>query len=80
MILRMSVSIIYALCVALTFPQSTSNEVTNGDIAKMLKAGVDQKVLKWVVDNSDGRQGKRASVRAGSLSAMTPRTLSHPRS
>jgi len=54
MILRISISIVYALCVALTFAQSTSNEVTNGDIAKMLKAGVDQKVVKWVVDNSDG--------------------------
>jgi hypothetical protein len=54
MILRISISIIYALCVALTFAQSTSNEVTNGDIAKMLKAGVDQKVVKWVVDNSNG--------------------------
>jgi len=54
MILRMSIPIIYALGVSLTFAQSTSNEVTNGDIAKMLKAGVDQKVVKWVVDNSDG--------------------------
>jgi hypothetical protein len=37
------------------FPQQASNPVSNDDISKMLKAGVDPKVIKWVVDNSDGK-------------------------
>ena len=53
MILRISVTIVCALCAVIAIAQ-TSNQVTNADIVKMLKAGVDQKVVKWVVSNSDG--------------------------
>jgi len=36
--------------------QDTANQVTTADLTKMLKAGVDQKTIKWVIENSDGKQ------------------------
>lgn len=54
MLRRISITLICALCGLLSFAQSPSNQVTNADIAKMLKAGVDQKVVKWVVENGEG--------------------------
>ena len=54
MIVRISIMLIYVLYGILALAQSSSNQITNADITKMLKAGVDQKLVKWVVDNSDG--------------------------
>ena len=41
------------LVAVFTIIASAQNQATNADIAKMLKAGVDQNVIKWVIDNSN---------------------------
>jgi hypothetical protein len=55
MLLRKVVSVLFGLYGLLALAQQAPNQVTNADIGKMLKAGVDQKIVKWVIDNSDGR-------------------------
>jgi hypothetical protein len=53
MVLRMATIVFFGLCGTMAFSQSAPNQVTNADITKMLKAGVDQRLVKWVVENSD---------------------------
>jgi hypothetical protein len=55
MLLRRVVFVLFGLYGLLALAQPAPNQVTNADIGKMLKAGVDQKIVKWVIDNSDGR-------------------------
>ena len=68
-------TVIYALFGLLAFAQSSSNQVTDADVAKMLKAGVDQKVVKWVVENSDGT---RLDASAAALQALKTAGASQP--
>ena len=35
--------------------QQGGNQISNADIAKMLKAGVELNTVKWVIDNSTGK-------------------------
>ena len=35
--------------------QQGGNQISNADIVKMLKAGVEQNTVKWVIDNSTGK-------------------------
>jgi len=68
MLLRIAAMVLlYSLCAVIALPQSVSNQVTNADIAKMLKAGVDPKVVKWVIENSDG---KALDASLGALQAL----------
>jgi hypothetical protein len=55
MVLRIATIVFLGLCGILAFAQPASNQVTNADITKMLKAGVDQRLVKWVIESSDGR-------------------------
>ena len=55
MLLRKVVSVLFGLYGLLALAQPAPNQITNADIGKMLKAGVDQKIVKWVIDNSDGK-------------------------
>jgi hypothetical protein len=77
MALRVASIIMGVLCGVLALAQSTSNQVTNADIAKMLKAGVDQKVVKWVVENSDGTKldSSPAAIQALRAAGASPVVL-----
>jgi len=55
MLLRITTIVFFGMCGIAAFAQPASNQVTNADISKMLKAGVDQRLVKWVIENSDGR-------------------------
>jgi hypothetical protein len=55
MVCRKAVAVLFGLCAILAVAQQAPNQATNADIGKMLRAGVDQKVVKWVIDNSDGK-------------------------
>src|SRR5258705_6430664 len=35
--------------------QQGGTQISNADIVKMLKAGVEQNTVKWVIDNSTGK-------------------------
>jgi hypothetical protein len=50
MVLRIVTIVFFGLCGIVVFAQPVSNQVTNADISKMLKAGVDQRLV-----NSDGK-------------------------
>lgn len=68
MLFRKVVPLLFGLCGFLASAQN-SNQVTNADISKMLKAGVDQKVVKWVIDNSDGKMLDAAPAAIQALKA-----------
>ena len=55
MILRIATIMFFGFGAIVALAQPASNQVSNADIAKMLKAGVDQKIVKWVIENSDGK-------------------------
>jgi hypothetical protein len=55
MLLRIATIVFLGLCGIVAFAQPASNQVTNADVTKMLKAGVDQRLVKWVIENSDGK-------------------------
>jgi hypothetical protein len=58
--------------------QQTPNQVTNADITKMLKAGVDQKTITWVIENSDGTalDSSPAAIQALKAAGASKATLS----
>ncbi len=55
MVLRMATIVFLGWCGIMAFAQPAPNQVTNAEIVKMLKAGVDQRLVKWVIENSDGK-------------------------
>ena len=51
----------------------TGSKVTNADIVKMLKAGVDQNTIKWVIENSTGKLDASPSALQALKTAGLPR-------
>ncbi|HET7108647.1 MAG TPA: hypothetical protein VFI38_17670 [Candidatus Acidoferrum sp.] len=72
------------LFASFSLAQDNANQLTTADVTKMLKAGVDQKTIKWVIESSDGKQldgsaaGLQALKKAGAsqaiLDAVTTKT------
>ena len=73
-----------AMCGKLATAQPAPNQVSNAEIIKMVKAGIDPDTIVWVIANSDGTKldgspaGLKALKAAGSpqavLDAVTART------
>jgi hypothetical protein len=55
MILRIAAMASFRLCAVVAFAQTAPIQLSNADIVKMLKAQVDEKIVKAVIENSDGK-------------------------
>ena len=70
---RIFALVVLAFCGIATLAQ-TGSQVTNAEIIKMLKAGVDQNTVKWVIENSttklDGSPEALQKLKAAGASAL----------
>lgn len=65
------------ICGLVVLAQQAPNQVTNADINKMLRAGVDQRTVRWVIENSDGKtlDGSPAAIQALKAAGASQSTL-----